>query len=154
MKPSGILIVAERPKLESNHTQPMVGTKSFNTLTQWLMDSKLIKDAEPSFTGEGITVLGQVTIINATDAFSGPPNAGDLAWVKENVDRAAIVVTLGSVAEESALTVLSGQRRLYVPTLVSLPHPSGLNRALNSAKVRKNVRQKLDYVKRLSEVSG
>lgn len=155
MSQGGVLIVAERPKTKDNVDQPMLGTKSYKTLLGWLESSELTERVlEPSYSGEGLTVLGPVAITNATSSLKGKPTKDDELRLDAFIEHAAVVVTLGKVAEETVLSILTSRRRLSVPTVVSLPHPSGLNRKLNSKKERRLVERKLAYVKRLMEIQG
>ena len=113
-----ILFVAANPKLPINVEYPMVHTKSFKTLLKWL--PKL-----------GITDKDKVWIINASNKLAdstselrvGDMNLENLQTCISNTDK---VIALGDYAADAISRVWDGEFGM-------LPHPSGLNRKLNSS---------------------
>lgn len=112
-----ILIVAANPKLPINVEYPMIHTKSFKTLLKWL--PKL-----------GITDKDKVWIINASNKIADSTNElrvkdmnlENLYTCISNTDK---VIALGKYAADAINRVWDGDYGM-------LPHPSGLNRKLNS----------------------
>lgn len=112
-----ILIVAANPKLPINVEYPMVRTKSFKTLLTWL--PKL-----------GITDSDKVFIMNASNKVTNSTselrvkdmNLEDLHTCISNSDK---IIALGEYAADAVSRVWDGE-------FATLPHPSGLNRKLNS----------------------
>lgn len=146
-----VLIIAERPKTEANVMMPLVGTKSYNVLADWLLEAGVLDlEGIAEYEADGVAKLGTFRIINATKQMKGKPTAFDVLDVRDQMREVRFVVTLGNVAADAALDASEEFPPGQVPPFIlNLPHPSGLNRKLNSKKARRDVVRKLQYLARL-----
>ena len=121
-----LLILAQNPKTEKNLTTPIRGTKSWTILARWLKEAGIPEDAVEL--DNALLQVGSLTSIKAQ--------------ITENTRRwngmiiqYPVILTLGNIAT----TAIIETRKAYFPNVIKwdhffLPHPSGLNRKLNSKR--------------------
>lgn len=128
-----LLFIGQNPTTYNQSvTRAFVGTKSYNTLVDWIehmgvsMDDCILINACNKI---GKVKLRDVNLEHVFDSIT-----------KNNPDK---IIVLGKVAEWALKTVLK-KYNLTGLSYVVLPHPSGLNRQLND---KKSLRDKLDLAK-------
>lgn len=150
-KTPDILIIAERPKTEVNVAVPMLGTRSWDVLSRWLKDASIIHPLDIGTSeSDGVYQHGTVKVVNATKRLVGKPTAFDVLDVRDQMREVRFVVTLGNVAADVALQATAEfPPGVAPPYILNLPHPSGLNRKLNSKKAKLDVVRKLQYLNQI-----
>lgn len=119
-----LLILAQNPKTDKNKEAPLVGTKSWTILSRWLKEAGIPEDAvELSNT---LLQVGSLTSIK-TQVIENTSRLNGM------IIRYPVIVTLGEIARSA----IQRTRKVYYPNVDKwdhffLPHPSGLNRKLNS----------------------
>lgn len=124
-----MLILAQNPKIPMNLTEPLKGTKSWKTFSEWITAA--------SIPVEALEIRNAFDKIEWTSSFGSKITRKLIkgGWVEEIIGY-PVIVCLGRVSEEA----IRRTRELYFPNVTDwdhyfLPHPSGLNRVLNDPEI-------------------
>ena len=120
-----MLILAQNPKIPTNLSEPLKGTKSWTMFQRWLKQAQIPEEA--------LEIKNCIAVVGASGdvrklARTKLRNGG---WLSEVIGY-PVIVCLGQVAAEA----IQETRDLYFPNVSEwdhyfIPHPSGLNRKLN-----------------------
>lgn len=140
-----VLIIAQNPKTEINLTNPLKNTKSLNTLMDWIKSS--------GWTPEEY----ELTFTNASDKLKFKEDVKNdstilLMKLLSIIDRYDYIICLGKYSEKVINYSIKNYKHLFPiigpkKLIVTLPHPSGLNRKLNNKTEIDNIINKLKLMR-------
>lgn len=148
-----ILILAQNPKNTFNILLPMVGTKSYKTLMEWMTEAGvLMSDCE---------IQNAVNVVGNDASYLGRRVTEGIAsgeWV-DTVREYPIIVCLGSLSKrvivQTCRKYLGGENQNIH---FFLPHPSGRNLNLNNPRTRRSAVRMLQKANKtfqtLKQLSG